>query len=282
MRTKEIIAVLLLLFGGTALANNMAPKPWDNPEVSQDLSKNVLYLPIAAAEVKAIPISDSKEKLIDLLKLDNPRIRPLESINKDLCTAYSGYSQVRFGLYQHLLRMLDYLPQDTGIAFCEGFRPIAKQKEYFDLKFQELLLKLENKEKAYTEASKFVSPFIDNIPTHCTGAAIDITLFIKKDNNTYELLDMGNFGTIGYDPKESFLFSPNITLPERENRLLLLNAATKAGLASYGYEWWHYSYGDKMWAYVKGKKNALYGLSITKDDPILRITKDKYFKDFRQ
>lgn len=46
-------------------------------------------------------------------------------------------------------------------------------------------------------------------------------------------------------------FSTNITYQQRINRLLLLKTAINSGLVNYGYEWWHYSYGDKAWAYVK-------------------------------
>jgi len=72
-------------------------------------------------------------------------------------------------------------------------------------------------------------------------------------NNTYELVDMGQFDVIfGVNPQQE-TFSVNTNDQQRTNRLLFLQAATQAGLVNYGYEWWHYSFGDKAWAYVKGQ-----------------------------
>ncbi|MEO0348128.1 MAG: M15 family metallopeptidase, partial [Pseudomonadota bacterium] len=73
-------------------------------------------------------------------------------------------------------------------------------------------------------------------------------------------------------------FSPNTTMEQRQNRLLLLAAATKAGLVNYGHEWWHYSYGDKVHAKVNNLDYAIYGLATDKNNPILSITIDDYFK----
>ena len=130
---------------------------------------------------------------------------------------------------------------------------------------------------AYQEAAKFVSPFIDNIPTHATGAAIDISLFSV---NNKKLIDMGKFDVIFGPNDQQETFSENTSEDQSNNRLMLLSAATRAGLVNYGFEWWHYSYGDKMWAYVKKQKAAIYGLAVSKDDPILSIDKDSYIKNF--
>ena len=158
-------------------------------------------------------------------------------------------------------------------------RPLYTQKEYFDKKFKENLSKLKDKELAYQETSKSVSPFIDNIPTHATGAAIDITLFYI-DDQANKLMDLGKFDVISGPNEQQYTFSENTNKEQRRNRLMLLDAATKAGLVNYGFEWWHYSYGDKMWAYVKKQKTAVYGLAVAKDDPILSIDKNVYLNIF--
>ena len=132
---------------------------------------------------------------------------------------------------------------------------------------------------AYKEASKSVSPFIENATVHCTGAAIDMTLF-RVAGGKIELLDMGEFDTIYGVNVQQETFSKNTTELQRKNRLLLLDTATQAGLVNYGHEWWHYSYGDKAWAYVKGEKFAKYGLAVSKDDPILSMNKEEYLKQF--
>lgn len=239
------------------------PSPWDTPAVNNDIRANVLYLPIAHDEVKAIKIRGSDEELVDLLKINNPRIKPLGSFNTKYKNTYDGYSKVRLGVYKKLLKMLEFLPGHIGIAYFEGLRPLYKQKEYFDKIFKEILSKVHDKEIAYQETTKYVSPFIDNVPTHATGAAIDITLFSIKDKQA-EMMDMGKFDVIFGPNDQQETFSENTTIEQRKNRLILFDAAAKAGLASYGFEWWHYSYGDRMWAYVTKQKKLYMALLLQK------------------
>jgi D-alanyl-D-alanine dipeptidase len=259
--------------------NITAPKPWSFPIVNEQISSSIMYLPIADDAVKAISIEDSDEELFDLFNTNNSRLKPLATFHTKFNPGYDGYSKIRLGVYEKLLRMLEVLPTSIGIAYFEGFRPLYKQKEYFDEKMRELLLTIKDIEVVYQEAAKQFSPFINNIPTHATGAAIDITLFsITGEQN--ELLDMGKFD-VSFGPNDQQeTFSENTTEKQRKNRLILLDTAIKAGLVNYGYEWWHYSYGDKMWAYVKKQKAAIYGLACAKDDPILSIDKETYLKNF--
>jgi D-alanyl-D-alanine dipeptidase len=253
-----------------------APRHWSVPQIDKIVSENVLYLPIADSKVKSITLDEIDEEVVDLLKINNARIRPLSVIDPQYKNTYEGFSKVRLGVYEKLVKMLELLPKNIGIAYFEGFRPLWKQKEYFDNKFKEILVEVKDKELAYQETTKHVSPFIDNIPTHGTGAAIDITLFETKDEEDV-LIDMGMFDTIyGHNPAQE-TFSENTTQQQRKNRLMLLNAAARSGLVNYGFEWWHYSYGDKAWAYVK-KQKAIYGLAGDKNDPILSLDKKTYLQ----
>ena len=177
--------------------------------------------------------------------------------------------------------MLDVLPDNIGIVFCEGFRTLSQQKAYFDSKFLEVLQMIPNGYEAYVETTKHVSPFIKNIPTHATGAAIDMRLFVQECGENV-LLDLGKFDVIFGPNDQQETFSENTTLLQRYNRLMLLEAATKAGLANYGYEWWHYSYGDKMYAYVYGEPYAFYGLVTEEDHSILSMTVQDYIKQITQ
>lgn len=74
---------------------------------------------------------------------------------------------------------------------------------------------------------------------------------------------------------------PLVDLSE-QNRLMLLNAAIKAGLVNYGHEWWHYSFGDKAWAYVKKQQNALYGLQVEESDKSEFQTEEEYINEFHK
>jgi zinc D-Ala-D-Ala dipeptidase len=91
---------------------------------------------------------------------------------------------------------------------------------------------------------------------------------------------MGKFDVIFGPSNQQETFSENTTDIQRKNRLILLKAATQVGFVNYGFEWWHYSYGDKMWAFVKGKKEAIYGSVVPKSDPIASIDKKSYLDDF--
>ena len=277
MMKYVVIMIVNLLVHATSFANE-APRHWSVPQIDKIISENVLYLPIADSKVKSIALDEIDEEVVDLLKINNTRIRPLSVIDPQYKNTYEGFSKVRLGVYEKLVKMLELLPKNIGIAYFEGFRPLWKQKEYFDKKFKEILVEVKDKELAYQETTKHVSPFIDNIPTHGTGAAIDITLFETKDEGEV-LIDMGMFDTIyGHNPAQE-TFSENTTQQQRKNRMMLLNAAARSGLVNYGFEWWHYSYGDKAWAYVK-KQKAIYGLAGDKNDPILSLDKATYLQHF--
>ncbi|MCC2647124.1 MAG: putative peptidase vanX D-ala-D-ala dipeptidase [Rickettsiaceae bacterium] len=115
-------------------------------------------------------------------------------------------------------------------------------------------------EAAQKEASKWVSPTKDNIPVHSTGAAVNIRLY---DEVNKAFIDMGTFGVIWGINDSVPTFSLEITNAQITNRLLLLVAATKAGLINYPYEYWHFSSGDRYAVYWtepnSSNRNAIYG-----------------------
>lgn len=258
-----------------------APHRWDKPDVPTFILDSVLYLPIAHKDVKAVLLNKVDEPLLDIFVEKNPRLQPLSVIDPSFKNTYEEYSKVRKGVYDRLLKMLSLLPPDVGIAYFEGLRPLWKQKEYFTKKLKEILLTVKDKEKAYQETTKHLSPFIDNHPAHATGAAIDITLFRITPDGKRQLLDMGMFDTIYGHNAQQETFSSNTTEVQRDNRLLLLKTAVEVGFVNYGFEWWHYSYGDRAWGYVKGQP-AFYGLAISEDDPILSIDKASYLESISQ
>ena len=62
---------------------------------------------------------------------------------------------------------------------------------------------------------------------------------------------------------------------------MLVEAATRAGFASYGELWYFYSYGDQIWALLNKKIHAIYGLVTQEDRDLNLTTKDEYLKSFR-
>jgi D-alanyl-D-alanine dipeptidase len=240
-----------------------------SPMNGSESTYKILSIPIVSPNVTKIKIEECGEALVDLNNVGNKRIVPLTCFGAMYNAGHDDCGKVRSGLYEHILLLLAYLPENVGLAVFEGYRPLWKQKEYFVKKFKELAEANKDKkaeadylESIYTETCKFVSPFIDNIPVHCTGAAIDLMLFKISKNSSMELLDLGKFGVIFGPNDQAKTLAENLSAEQAKNRELLLKAAAKAGLVNYGYEWWHYSYGDRAWAYIENKKNAIYGIAL--------------------
>lgn len=251
-------------------------------------SYKILSMPIVSPSVTRIKIEECGEALVDLKSVGNKRILAASDFDVIYNAGHADCSKVRTGLYKRLLLLLDYLPENVGIAVFEGFRPLWKQKEYFIKKFKELseASKCKNSgddflEAMYVETCKLVSPFIDNVPVHCTGAAIDIMLFRYDEGTPVKLLNLGKFGVIFGPNDQAKTLADNISPEQLSNRKMLLDAAAKAGLINYGYEWWHYSYGDRAWAYVENRENAIYGIATDKSTSE-QISKREFFDSMRK
>ena len=166
---------------------------------------------------------------------------------------------MRLKVKEKLIAMLDLLPDNIGIAIFEGYRPPEVQEKYFNDKVKELKKSGLSAYEATNEASKWVSP-PEIRPVHCTGAAVDMTLFEIKKDGSKQLVDMGKFGVIfGENPHPQTL-SENVSNEQKNNRKMLLRAGVASGMVNYGFEWWHFSYGDRAWASIRQADHALYDL----------------------
>lgn len=226
---------------------------------------------IVDARVKGIPIVECDEEVVDITVLNHPRIymmpqpsKPFESPNH--CAGFSCSSKMRLSLFKKLQEVIlhidtlaaefGYLPGKIDVVVFEGLRSVAVQEGLFQNKRREIKLinpALSDRELD-AETAKWVSPTKNNVPVHSTGAAVDIRLVIQG-----EYIDMGKFGVI-WGPNEAVpTFSEIASDIQKNNRLFLLMAATKAGLVNYVYEFWHFSYGDRYEAFWKQKDTAQYG-----------------------
>ena len=166
---------------------------------------------------------------------------------EDIDPRSENYSKMRKSVFLALERMIieldqlapffGYTPGDLEIRVFEGLRDMATQKELFDTCLAGILKNNPeiSQEAAYQETSKWISPYINNVPTHTTGAAIDMHLF---NNTTNSFCNMGRFnrGIVG----PTFMHHNSLTEEQcNNNRLLFLMAATKADLTNYVYEFWH-------------------------------------------
>ncbi|HVX01192.1 MAG TPA: M15 family metallopeptidase [Candidatus Babeliaceae bacterium] len=220
---------------------------------------------IAQPCIKEIPIKESGQELIDLGTANHARIKIMADEELPLAHEYledidprsNNFAKMRKSVYNALTLMIPeldrlapefgYEPGDLEIRLFEGLRDIETQKQLFETKKAQFLQENPSisEQEAYEETSKWVSPYINNVPVHSTGAAIDIHFWSRKNNC---FCDMGRFNK-GGALAPTFTQDPLLTLDQANNRLLLLCAATAAGLINYVYEFWHFSVGDRYAAY---------------------------------
>lgn len=281
--TTTVLALfILLLCTGSAeaiAAGHFALKPWPSLNLSKSISEKVLLLPVDHPFIKKVKIHDTGEPMVDLEKIDNRRIRSLETLSSRYDFVYPEHSMVRKGVYLRLLRMLEILPEDVGIAYSKGFKPLSQQKESFDAAMRAELSNNKSPREAYKSALQSVSTFIDNIPAHSTGGAIDMMLFRIKEKKVV-LLDMGAYGANAGEQSETF--ARDTTPLQRRNRMMLLKAAVEAGFVNSGFTWWHFSYGDQVWAFINKNSAAIYGMIESGDTHLAHMSKKQYFRSIKR
>lgn len=162
---------------------------------------------------------------------------------------------VRSELARRLVQAADSLDDACQLVVRAGHRPIEVQKRILrecadDFKRDHPEA---SDEEVLEHARMFVSDPDVTLPPHVCGAAVDVELV---DAKTGEPLDFGS--TMNDDSEKSFLYYPQLTETQKNNRHILLTAMLDAGLASCMPEWWHFSYGDQVWAWFYGKTKSLY------------------------
>ena len=234
---------------------------------------------IVHKDIKCIPIVENYEAVVDVYAMQNPRIFMLPQPDApysgiDCNAGLEGSSKMRAGVYSCLERMLVQLDEyaqlfnfqagQLSIAVFEGIRDIRYQKILFENKAAEIaqLHPYLTEQEVFEETCKWVSPVVNNVPVHSTGAALDIRLFDVKNN---KLVDMGMFDVINGTNDAAPTFYEDISDEQKMHRLLFLVAATTAGLVNYQFEWWHFSYGDRYASYWQeqdpAKRIAIYGVA---------------------
>lgn len=231
---------------------------------------------VVDACIKSIPILEAGELLVDVNTMQNKRITMLPNpysafASPDCNSGLPSASKIRKTVFEKLEQMLleldrlapffGYESGQIDIKVFEGLRDIATQEMLFNNKVQEIKsanAQLTN-EEVFAEACKWVSPVVNNVPVHSTGAAIDIRLW---DTQKGEFIDLGKFGVVWGKNLHAPTFSSEVSLSQKNNRLLMICAATQAGLINYCYEFWHYSSGDRYasyWTKPEQERIAIYG-----------------------
>ena len=148
------------------------------------------------------------------------------------------------------------LPRGYKLAIVEAIRPLSKQKEHWDLKFQ--AFKNEHSDWLDEEVDRQVALVVarpNPLANHNCGGAVDVAL-VDENNN---LVDMGSLPQGINEASLVRMFSKLITPKQAENRTILREAMESVGFVWYPGEWWHYCYGDRMWAVYTGRTECFYG-----------------------
>ena len=206
---------------------------------------------ISDARIRGIEVVECGEPLVDL--------RGTLSVDGRRADAEGFFAHTRVTVRDRLAAADLALPRGIRLLIIEAYRPPRLQLEIFDSYRSELLRATPGltRAEADTLASRYVSPL--DVAPHVGGAAVDLTL-VDADG---EELDLGC--PEASTPEESggacYTAASGLSRRARENRAILVEALTSAGMVNYPTEWWHWSYGDRYWAFVTGATHAVYDVA---------------------
>ena len=175
---------------------------------------------------------------------------------------YSPVIKVRKQVLNRLNKADSYLKEFNSnyqLMVVYGYRSMEKQVKFFNRELNKYKKSFKDKLELYEFVHEKIA--VPEVSGHPTGGAVDIVIYdMSKD----KIID---FGTEVHDFNDckSYIYYPNITGHEQNNRLLLREVMMKAGFAPYDGEWWHFSYGDKEWAFYYKRNKFLYP-QVNKED----------------
>lgn len=200
--------------------------------------------PIAALN-RVIEI-ENDEPLVDIR-----RFAPKALIFREATIPYARKTVVEM-----LDRATRLLPKGYFLSVTEAWRPLERQRLIYD--FMSKCLREVKPDIDYRTLRRTINRWVAPVdqkapPGHCTGAALDVYL-VNKKNEQYDVTS----------PFERFQASPTyvygLTEEAQKNRDLLVSTMLGVGFSNCRDEWWHYSYGDAGWAVRTKRKKCCYGL----------------------
>jgi len=205
-------------------------------------------------ELQKISTGESKEKFVDVHTFNKQIITRYE--DSDMQPYLGNFIFVREEVAKKLGKVQQFLNKRYGYNLCiiEGYRHPDVQKSYFEK--QRAILSQSNPKLTPEELDQATHIFIavPAVAGHPTGGAVDLTL---ADRNGTQL-DMGMHVADFDDAKKMETFAKGLTVQQRKNRKILLDAMLQMDFVPFYGEWWHFSYGDREWAWQKGKTGAIY------------------------
>ena len=171
-----------------------------------------------------------------------------------LNTRFTTDFRIRSVVYTMLRRAAAALPPGYRIVVYEAFRPRARQWALWEDMKRQMRAKFpgETDEQIEVRTREFIADPRGFGSGHQAGGAIDVSLAGPDGQEI-------NMGTaVDEVTEKTHTHSPHLTTQEREDRRILLDAMTAAGLVNYPSEWWHYCYGDRLWAEMTGAEVAFF------------------------
>ena len=133
----------------------------------------------------------------------------------------------------------DLRPQGLVLEVFDCYRPVRAVHAFVEWAHDLSDQRTKAEHYPNVDKSALLGPYIAETSGHSRGATLDLGL-LRCVANPCAPLDMGT-GFDLFDPRAN-TDSPDITVVQRENRKLLLDAMKKRGFANYPMEWWHFTF----------------------------------------
>jgi len=195
-----------------------------------------------------IYIKDNQEPLVNIKKICPSIVVMLHTGEK---TAY-----LRRSVAKKICQAKSNLPKGYTFVINDAWRSPKTQQKIYNRFLKYFTKKYPSwpKSKVVKEVKKYVAPFEGKrVSGHLTGGAIDLRLY--KNGRRVPMWS----SKLSYQENAQSI-QPKLPKHLQENRKIMYDALSKAGLVNYWREFWHWSYGDLFWARIKKKKFAIYGL----------------------
>jgi D-alanyl-D-alanine dipeptidase len=197
-----------------------------------------------------IKIGDNREKLVDIRKKCPGIICDLSCVK-----LFKRKPLVREKVAKMLNKAKRYLPKGITFIIGDAYRSRKIQKRVFTKRFKKMRKQFPkwSKDRALKETKKYIAPFRGKrVSGHIFGGAIDIRLY----HNGRKIPMRSKKFTYQENAKP---YQKKLAKHIKENRQIMFDALSRAGLIQAPHEFWHWSYGDLWWAKSKGKKSTIYG-----------------------
>ena len=202
---------------------------------------------IPAQTINRIPIDDNKEELINIK--DDKTLFFADKIKNE------EKIFLRKTVYEKLKEAQKHLPNNYYFKILSAFRSLDEQQKLWDAKYSLMRSRYLNlpEDEIIKKTRAVCADPRHGFGGHQTGGAIDISL-CDNQGKDYQM------GTqYSENNGKTKTKSKKLSIMERKNRYILINALTKVGFVNYPAEWWHFSYGDRLWAAYANKNKCFYG-----------------------